>query len=85
MFAIKIDCVQVPFIYHVKIIGLICDMVNSLDSQSTIIKTKLRNIFNFDYLIQILALPDMYSHTGLRAQMIFLLKKQVRRIVLYLI
>ena len=42
MFAIKIDCVQVPFIYHVKIIGLICDMVDSLDSQSTIIKTKLR-------------------------------------------
>lgn len=66
-------------------LGLICDMVDSLDSQSTIIKTKLRNIFSFNYLIRILALPDIYSHTGLQAQMVFLLKKQIRRIVLYMI
>lgn len=85
MFQIRTDSVQVPFIYHIKILGLICDMADSLDSQSTIIKSKLRNVFNFNYLLRILAGSDIYSHTGLQAQMRFLLKKVVRRIVLYTI
>lgn len=85
MFSIKTECIQVPFIYHMKILGLICDMVETLDSQSTIIKTKLRNTFNLNYLLRILAEPDIYSHTGLQAQMRFLLKREVRRIVLFLI
>lgn len=60
-------------------------MVETLDSQSTIIKTKLRNTFSLNYLIRILAEPDIYSHTGLQAQMRFLLKREVRRIVVFLI
>jgi hypothetical protein len=60
-------------------------MADSLDSQSTIIKSKLRNVFSFNYLLRILAGSDIYSHTGLQAQMRFLLKKVVRRIVLYTI
>lgn len=82
---IRKDCVQIPFIYHIKILGLICDMADSLDSQSTIIKSKLRNTFNFNYLIRILAGNDIYSHTGLLGKMRFLLKKQVMRIVMYYI
>lgn len=60
-------------------------MVDCLESQSTIIKSKLRNVFNFNYLIRILSLPDIYSHTGIQAKMRFLLKKQIKRIVLYML
>jgi len=77
------DIVQVPFIYHIKILGLVCDMVDSLESQSTIIKTKLRNIFDINYLFEILASPDIYSQNDLESKMRFLLKKQVMRIVMY--
>lgn len=62
MFQIKTDIIKVPFIYHIKILGLINDMVESLDSQSTIIKAKLRNIFSLNYLFRILAGPDIYTH-----------------------
>lgn len=66
MFQIKTDCIQIPFVYHIKIIGLICDMIESLDSQSTILKTKLRSTFSLSYLFRILAGNDIYTHSGLQ-------------------
>lgn len=71
--------------YHIKIIGIICDMVDNLGSQSTIIKTKIRNTFDVNYLLGILAGNDIYTHTGLQGQMRFLLKRQIMRIMLYIL
>jgi hypothetical protein len=85
MFQIKTDVIKIPFIYHIKILGLICDMVESLDSQSTIIKAKLRSLFSLNYLFNILSGPDIYTHDGLQSQMRFLIKKHARKIVCYLI
>lgn len=85
MFQIKTDIIKIPFVYHIKILGLLCDMVQCLDSQSTVIKAKFRSLFNLNYLFNLLAGPDIYTHEGLQAQMRFLIKKQVRKIISYII
>lgn len=81
MFQIKTDCVQVPFIYHIKIFGIISDMISSLDSQSASIKSKLRQIFDFNDFLEILSGMDIYTHKGLEAEMNFLLKRETMKIV----
>ena len=48
MFQIKTDCIQVPFLYHVKIFSILNEMILHLDSQSAILKSKLRHAFDFN-------------------------------------
>jgi hypothetical protein len=102
IFHIKTDLIKIPFIYHVKILGLVCDMVDNLESQNTKIKSKLRGMFSLSYLLRILACSDIYSYEGMHSQesralggtqpqkgiqarMMFLVKRQVMRLVYYLI
>ena len=60
-------------------------MVIHLDSQSTILKSKLRNVFDFNDLLRILFAKDIFTHKGLEAEMNFLLKREVMRMVISLL
>lgn len=81
LFQIKTDIIQVPYFYHIKILSILHDMLVNLDSQSSGLKSKLRSLFNFNHFLQILAGKDVYTDTDFEAQMNFLLKREVMKIV----
>jgi hypothetical protein len=57
--------VQVPFLYHAKILKLMNLFIAQLESVSTSLKNRIEAMFPV----------EIYSHTGPKAEMNFLLKK----------
>jgi hypothetical protein len=67
MYKFKSNPVQVPFIYHAKILRLMNLFIAELDSVSTSLKNRIESMFNVEYLIGLMSEGDIYSHFGLRA------------------
>lgn len=62
--SIKNYPMQVPILYHRNVIKILNLLFLNLESTSSSIKHKIREIINIDSLLRILALPDLYSHKG---------------------
>jgi len=80
----KIDPVQVPIIYHQKLLQLFnIILLNSSDTLKNGFMFKLGQIFKIDYLIEVLALPDIFSNFGVEPKLNFLLKKDLLQFILF--
>jgi hypothetical protein len=74
MFKLKIDPLQLPILYHQKLLHLFNSILDSTDSIRRSFKIKLGQTFKITYWIEILAEPDIFSNNGIQAQLNFLLK-----------
>ncbi len=55
MYKFKPDPVQVPYIYHAKIMKLMNLFVKELDSVSTSLKNRIEAMFGVEYLIGLMS------------------------------
>jgi hypothetical protein len=66
MYKIKADPLQVPFIYHSRILELVNLFIAELDSVSMSLKQRLESMFTMEYLFELMGEMDIYSNTGIR-------------------
>jgi len=52
-----------------------------LGNRTTKLRKSVKNILTLDYLFSLLAIDDIYSHSGLTAEMNFVLKMEVLKLI----
>ena len=79
MYKIRSDPVQIPFLYHCRILKIMNLFIKELDSVSTSLKNRLQAMFSMDYLFELMTDIDIYSNSGIKASLNFLVKKEVTK------
>lgn len=75
MHKIKLEPLQLPLLYHCSLLSLFNLVLSkATESIKNSFKLKLTQTFKVGYFFEILALPDVFSNTGIRPQLNFLLK-----------
>jgi len=59
------DPIQIPYLYHKKVFKLINILIQSLEYSGNILKNRIKGYISMDDIFKIMALPDIYSHTGI--------------------
>ena len=82
MHRFKIDPCQVPFLYHRTLIRLVLII---LEGASETVKKGLRykigQFLSLKYLLQVLALPDVFSNMGIEARLNFVIKEPIIKLI----
>jgi hypothetical protein len=82
MHKIKVDPLQLPILYHEALLSLFeLILTQATESIKNSFKLKLTQTFRIDYFFNILAMPDIFSNTGIQPQLNFILKDKIHRIV----
>jgi len=73
----KSEPLQVPFIYHKELFKFLTFLIVKLEAAGNQLRNRLKQYITTDQLLQLLALPDIYTNTGVLPELNFLLKKEI--------
>lgn len=73
----KAEPLHVPFIYHKEVIRLLTFLIVKLEAAGNPLRNRLKHYISTEKILELLALPDIYSCTGLLPELNFLLKKEL--------
>lgn len=72
---IKVEPLQVPIIYHIKLFKLINLIIQSLDYASSTLTNIMKDLIPINDIFVLLAEPDIYSSNGVLPELNFILKR----------
>ena len=83
---LRLDPIQIPIFYHLRVLELFHIIFeNCSEVIKNSLKLKLSQMFEVEYLLGLLAEPDIYTNSGIAPQLNFLLKERVIRFLLILL
>lgn len=83
---LRLDPIQIPIFYHLRVLELFHIILqNCSEVIKNSLKLKLSQMFEVEYLLGLLAEPDIYTNSGIAPQLNFLLKEKVINFLMILL